>query len=324
MKTLTLESARKHSSNIVSKFGIYIIFLIIFMICSVQNKAFLSENNLLNVMRQISVYSMVAFAEMLLMIQGCLDLAASSTLALSGMLAVDVYLATESFVLAGIVAALSGALVNVISATLVTKLRIPSFLVGLAMSEIVRGAVLIYSDGIVVTMVGDFGKYGQGKFWGAIPYPVITMLIIAIVLSILLKYTRFGRNCYAMGGNEEAAKAAGIDVIKTRIVAYIFAGLIVGFAGFTMMSRINSGLPTAGEGYHTDAISGAVIGGASLSGGAGSVIGCLTGGVIIGIINNILNLNGISSYVQRVIKGAIIIVAVAIDMYTRKKKIQDI
>ena len=309
--------------KIVSKFGIYLVALGMVIICSLIHDKFLTERNIINIFRQVSFITIAGFAQTLLLISGGIDLALGSTMALSGIGALKVYLATGSMVL-GVLAGIVIAIVCcTASSILVTRLNLHPFITTLAMQGVVRGLVLLWTGGITISQVGDFGKLGQGSVLG-IPNPVIGMLLCMLFLSVILRHTTFGRKAFACGGNPEAARASGINVKGTLVRAYIVAGILIGISGVLMMSWMNSGLPTAAEGYEGDAIAAAVIGGTAFTGGGGTALGTLVGGLIVGIINNILNLCGVHSYVQQIIQGLIIVVAVALDMRSRKKRGQDI
>lgn len=305
--------------KIISRYGIYFIAVIIFLISAVASPSFCTSKNLISVLRQISVLTLLACAETVLIICGQIDLAAGAGLSLAGIFSIPVYLATGSIGIAIIAAMIIGMGCSLISGLCVTYLGLPAFIATLAMQMIMQGIVLLYTGGMPITQVGNFAVFGQGML-GSVPYPVLVMAVAIIILWIILGKTTFGRYMYAFGGNKEAARASGINIKKISMFAFAFAGAFIGLAGIMMMSRLNAGIPTAGDGYETDAIAAAVIGGASLSGGIGTAQGTLCGAIITGIISNILNLLGIQSYVQTIIKGLIIIGALALDVKSRGKK----
>jgi len=182
-----------------------------------------------------------------------------------------------------------------------------------------RGMVLLITGGKPIINIGDFTVLGQGYLFG-IPMPVLIMFVVFIVMSIILKRTKMGRYAYAIGGNEDAAIASGINVVRMKIYLFIIAGLCTGLAGVLLMSRINSGQPSAGIMYELDAITAAVVGGTSLSGGVGTMLGTLVGGLIVAILQNILNLTNVSPYWQQILKGLVIVLAVIMDQMTKSKK----
>lgn len=312
------KNAKKKFS--LDKYYIYIVTLGMIVLCSILNENFLSLNNMINILTQMTFTTIAAFAMTLLLITGVMDLALGSTMALAGIASVVVYQATTSFLVSLIVAVICGIICNAITGTLINKLHLHPFIVGLGTKQIFRGIVLLYTGGAVISQVGDFKKFGQGRLLGIIPYPIIVMFIIMAVLWIILEKTKFGRNAFATGGNAEAARASGVNTQKTVLISFLIAGIFTGIAGMMLMSRTASGYPNAAEGYEMDAMTAAVIGGTSFTGGVGTAIGTLIGGLIVAIINNILTLMGVQSYIQQILKGIIIVVAVAIDVNSRRKK----
>ena len=302
------------------KYYIYFITLGMIILCSFINSNFLTTKNLVNILTQMSFISIAAFAETLLLITGVMDLALGSTMAVTGVVAVKVYLSTGSMLIAMLVAIVFGVICNGITGSLVNKLHLHPFIVGLGTRQIYRGLILLYTGGVVISQVGDFNKLGQGRLFGVIPYPIIGMVLVMIILWIILEKTKFGRNAFATGGNSEAARASGIHIQKTVLTSFIIAGIFTAISGVMLMSRLAAGYPSAAEGYEMDAMTAAIIGGTSFTGGAGTALGTLMGGLLVGIINNILTLCGVQSYVQSVLKGIIIVVAVAIDVNSRRKK----
>lgn len=312
------KNAKKKFS--LDKYYIYIVTLGMIVLCSILNENFLSLNNMINILTQMTFTTIAAFAMTLLLITGVMDLALGSTMALAGIASVVVYQATTSFLASLIVAVIGGLICNAITGTLINKLHLHPFIVGLGTKQIFRGIVLLYTGGAVISQVGDFKKFGQGRLFGIIPYPIIVMFVIMAVLWIILEKTKFGRNAFATGGNAEAARASGVNTQKTVLISFLIAGIFTGIAGMMLMSRTASGYPNAAEGYEMDAMTAAVIGGTSFTGGVGTAIGTLIGGLIVAIINNILTLMGVQSYIQQILKGIIIVVAVAIDVNSRRKK----
>ena len=302
-----------------SKYSIYFVLLAMLIICSLLSPSFFSAKNLSNISRQISITTIISFGMTMLIIAGMIDLAAGSVMALSGLLAVAVYKATGSLFLAMVVGILIGLSCNLISGLVVTRFKTPPFIATLAMMMAARGAALLYTNGQNLYQLDDFVVLGQGDIFG-IPTPVIFMILIAILTWYLLNNTRFGRYLYAIGGNEEAARASGIKVNQTKMSAYAIAGAFVGLAGVLFMSRVNAGLPNAGMGFEFDAMTASIIGGTSFSGGVGTAMGTLVGAFIMGFLNNIMNLLGIQAYLQQIIKGGIIVIAVAYDIRTKNKK----
>ncbi len=303
-------------AEIYRRFGTILIFVGIFTLASIVSPTFLTEGNLTNVLRQVVVVSLLACGVTFIIILGHIDVSLGSVLALTGTVAASVMSMTQSLPLA-IAAGLGlGMLTGLINGFVVTYFRIPAFIMTLAMTTVARGAVLLYTGGVPVTNLGDFKIIGQGSL-GIIPVSVLILLFIIGISWVLLNKTKFGRYVYAVGGNQKAALASGINADRVVVKAFIFNGLLCAVAGIVYMSRINSGQPAGGLAYEFDAITAVVVGGTSLMGGTGTITGTIIGALIIGVINNILNLLNVSSYWQQIIKGLIIAVAVILDVKTK-------
>jgi len=316
------KNANKIWFQIKRKYGIFMVLVVFFILCSFVNENFLSVRNITNISRQISVTTILAFGETLLIIGGMLDLSCGSVLALSGLISVSIYTMTESLLLAFIVAITVGIICNTINGVMITKFNAPPFIATLAMMAMARGAALLYTKGQNIYQIGDYVKFGQGYIW-IIPTPIIFLVLIGIYTWYLLKHTRFGRSLYAIGGNEEAARASGINISQSKMLAFVINGVFVGIAGVLFMSRVNAGLPNGAVGYEFEALTATIIGGTSFSGGIGTAMGTVFGAFIVGFLNNIMNLLCVDSYLQRIIRGAIIALAVIYDIRakTLRKKI---
>jgi len=301
------------------RYNIFFVLLVLFAFCSVINPNFLSLDNLSNISRQLAVTTILAFGATLLIICGLLDLSAGSVLALSGVFSVSAYLATGSLLIAFIAGVLTGVACNVVNAVMVATFNAPPFIATLAMMAMARGVALRYTKGQNIYQIGDYTIFGQGFLFG-IPIPIIFLVAIFILTWYILRHTPFGRSLYAIGGNEEAAVASGIQVIKTKYIAYIINGALVGIAGILFMSRVNSGLPNGAIGFEFQALTAAIIGGTSFSGGIGTASGTLAGAFIVGFLDNIMNLTGVDSYLQQIIRGAIIALAVIYDIWAKKRR----
>lgn len=301
------------------KYTIFLVLIVFVIIASILNENFLAPNNVTNILRQVSVITIMALGAMGLIIGGMIDLSAGSVMAFSGVVAVMVYKATGSMLLAILVGIAVGAACNLVSAFFVATFDTPAFIVTLGMMMVARGAVLQITSGQNLLQLGDYVKLGQGSL-GSIPLPAIFLVIAAIIVWYLMSQTRFGRGLYAVGGNMEAARASGISVPKVQYQVFLMNGVLVGFAGVLFMSRVNAGLPNAGVGYELQAIMAPIIGGTSFSGGIGTTTGTIAGALIVGILNNIMNLMGVSSYIQQIVMGTIIAVAVTYDVWSKNKK----
>lgn len=303
-----------------SRYSIFIILLVVFVAASFLNENFLSSDNLFNVLRQVAVITIMAYGAMTLIIGGMIDLSAGAVMAFAGVASVMAYKSTGNILIALVVGIAIGVACNLVNAFLVATLRTPAFIVTLGMMLMARGAVLELTQGQNILQLGNFILIGQGNLNGILPIPVLILLVVTAVVWYLMNQTRFGRAVYAVGGNEEAARAAGIAVAQVKYKAYLINGILVGLAGVIFMARVNAGLPNAGVGYELQAITAPIIGGTSFSGGVGGVFGTLAGALIVGILGNIMNLIGIGSYVQQVVMGLIIVVAVAYDVFSKRGK----
>jgi len=305
--------------KLIQRHGILLVLIALFIISSLINKNFLSVRNLTNISRQISITTILAFGQTILIIAGMLDLSCGSVLALAGLLSVSVYKQTESLILAFFVAIVIAVICNFLNGLMVTKFRTPPFIATLAMLTMARGAALLYTNGQNIYQIGKYTFFGQGSVW-VIPTPIIFFFLVGLATWYILTHTRLGRTLYAIGGNEEAAIASGINVNRRKMQAYLVNGVMVGIAGVLFMSRVNAGLPNGAVGYEFEALTSAVIGGTSFSGGLGTAGGTVIGAFIVGILNNMMNLAGLNAYLQQVIRGAIIALAVIYDMHAKKMR----
>jgi inositol transport system permease protein len=306
-------------ASIKQKYSIFMVLLTLFVICSLSNPNFLSINNLSNISRQLSVTTILAFGETILIISGMIDLSAGSVVALSGILAVASFKATESLLLSLAVGVSVGVACNMINAMMITNFKVPPFIATLAMQTMARGVALLYTKGQNILRLGDFVRFGQGSIAG-IPTPIIFMTCIFGITWYTLRHTRFGRSIYAIGGNEEASVASGINVVLVKYKAFLFNGVLVGIAGVLFMSRVNAGLPNGAINFEFQALTAAIIGGTSFSGGIGTAAGTLAGAFIVGFLDNIMNLTGVDSYVQQIVRGAIIALAVIYDIWAKGRR----
>lgn len=305
----------------MEKYSIFIVLLAMIILCSILNRNFLSTGNISNIMKQLAVSTILAYGEMLLIISGMLDLSSGAVLALAGVLSISSYKSTGSLAVALTVALLIGVLCNLVNALMVTNLKAPPFIATLAMQQVARGIALLFTKGQNILQLNKYVVFGQGSI-GPIPISIIIMVLITVVVWYILRHTRFGRSLYAIGGNEEAAVASGLNVKKIKYVVFVINGLLVGISGVLFMSRVNAGLPNGAVGYEMEGLTAAIVGGTSFSGGVGTAMGTLAGGLIIGCLNNIMNLVGVDSYVQQIVKGVIIALAVIWDIRSKSQKTQ--
>jgi ribose transport system permease protein len=305
-------------SGIWQKFGPLLALVLLFIVITVLNPSFMEPNNILNLLRQTSINALIAFGMTFIILTGGIDLSVGSILALSSALMAGMMVSGMDPILAILVGILLGAIMGIINGILVSKGKMAPFIVTLATMTIFRGLTLVYTDGKPITGIGDsvmFQMLGRGYFLG-VPVPAVVMVIAFLILWFLLHKTSFGRKTYAIGGNERASRISGIKVDRVKVAIYGLAGTMAAIAGAILTSRLNSAQPTAGQSYEMDAIAAVVLGGTSLSGGKGRLFGTLVGVLIIGTLNNGMNLLGVSSFYQQVVKGAVILIAVLLD---RKK-----
>ncbi|MDF2801858.1 MAG: permease component of ribose/xylose/arabinose/galactoside ABC-type transporter [Anaerocolumna sp.] len=307
------------NTPIKEKYSIFIVLFVMIFLCSFLNENFLSSNNLSNIMKQLAVSTILAYGEMLLIISGMLDLSSGSVLALSGVISIMAYQASGSLVVAVIVAIAVAVVCNLINAVMITNLNAPPFIATLVMMQVARGVALLITNGQNILQLKGYVIFGQGNI-GPVPISIIITIVITIIIWYILRHTRLGRSLYAIGGNEEASVAAGIKVKKNKYIVFIINGVLVGIAGILFMSRVNAGLPNGAIGYEMEGLTAAIVGGTSFSGGVGSTMGTLAGALIIGCLNNIMNLVGVDSYIQQIVKAIIIALAVIWDIRSKSKK----
>lgn len=302
-------------TSLVEKIIPFIGLILLIVVISIMNSAFLDLSNLLNLLRQVSINGLIAFGMTFVILTGGIDLSVGSILALSSAFTAILITSGLDPIVALIVGVIGGFLLGVFNGVLVTFGSMAPFIATLATMTIFRGLTLVVTDGNPITNLGDsymFQLFGKGYFFG-IPVPAVTMIIVFIILAIILQKTTFGRHTYAIGGNEVASKISGIKVNRVKILIYGISGLMSALAGAILTSRLNSAQPTAGTSYELDAIAAVVLGGTSLTGGKGRIVGTFIGVLIIGVLNNGLNLLGVSSFYQQVVKGIVILIAVLID-----------
>jgi len=299
------------------KFGMLAAFFLICLLLSLVSPHFFTLQNLTIVLRQVSINGILAVGVTFVIITGGIDLSLGSVVALTGVMAALFAHPGEYPLIVPLAIGISvGVIVGALNGLVVTWGKVAPFIVTLGMMTIARGLALVVSGGRPVTNLSDaFNTIGGGSFL-RIPIPILLFVAVVAVSSFILNQTRTGRYMYAVGGNEHAAYAAGLRVKRVKLFAYMICSGFAGLAGIVLASRINTGQPNAGVAYELDAIAAVVIGGTSLSGGIGSIGGTVLGVLLIGVINNGLDLLNVSSYYQQIVKGVIIIAAVLID---RKK-----
>ena len=314
----TAPRRRIANPQIMQLFGVFVALVVLGIFLSIASKGrFSSPENLLTVARQASITVIVGVGVTFIMITGNIDLAVGSYLALSGIFLANMIVLGVPWGLAVIMTMVALGLLQLLVGTAIAKQRLNSLIVTLAMLSIARGVALSWSGGKPVYIENDsFMKIGNG-YWGPIPIPVIIAACVLIIGQFVLRKTRFGRYVYAVGGNEEAARSSGIDTDRIKISVFVISGFMTGLAGCVMAGRLFSGSPVAGQGFELDVIASVVIGGTSLNGGVGSMIGTLIGALMVGAINNGLTILGVEYYYQLMAKGIIIFLAILIDRWTK-------
>lgn len=292
------------------------------VVITFMNSNFLTTNNLLNLLLQVTANAFIAFGMTFVILKGGIDLSVGSILALSSAITAGLIGYGLPVPLALIIAIVLGAVLGAINGVLISYGKLAPFIVTLATMTIFRGATLVYTNGNPITKgLSDtflFQFLGQGYVVG-IPFPVILMLIVFLILYVVLHKTAFGKSVYAIGGNEKAAYISGVKLNKVKIIIYTISGIMASISGLIITSRLSSAQPTAGASYEMDAIAAVVLGGTSLSGGKGRIVGTLIGALIIGVLNNGLNLIGVSAFWQQVVKGIVILIAVLLDRFKVNK-----
>lgn len=301
--------------------GIIIVLLLIGIMLSILSPVFLTTDNLITVLRQISTNMYLALGMTFVMILGGIDLSVGSIVAMCGTLIVG-FIVTNGIPMipAIILGILIGTFLGFVNGIVIAKFQVPAFIITLATMNVARGIAYVYSGGRSTRIVDDsFNRIGTG-YIGFLPLPVLYMIILIFIFIILLNKTEFGTYVYAVGGNRESARLSGVPIKKVEIIVYTLSGFLSAFAGLVLCSRLYSGQPSVGDGYELDAIAACVLGGVSMAGGVGRISGTIFGVIVIGIINNGLNLMNVSSYWQLIVKGFIIAIAVLIDSYKGKYK----
>lgn len=303
-----------------SNTGILIALIVMIVFFSVSTKAFFSTNNFTNIARQISITGICAVGMTMVILTGGIDLSVGSLIGLAAVCGAKMMSGGMSIPLALIITLLLGVLVGIINASCINWLKIPAMIATLGTQISIRGAVYLISGGMpVYGLPESFKVLGQESI-GILPISMIIMVIVFILGYVILNKTVFGRRIYGIGGNTETARLSGVNVKKEIYKIYCFAGFMGALAGLILMSRVNSGQPSAGDGYEMDIITAVVLGGVSVSGGEGKISKVIIGVIFMGILANGMMMMNINDYWQRVVKGIVLLVAVAIDIRSKEKK----
>lgn len=298
--------------DVLARYGTFIALILLIVVAALLSPRFLSPVNLMNVLRQTAIVGVLGIGMTFVILTAGIDLSVGAMLALSAVLLAGTLESSGNILLAMLAAVLAGMGVGLGNGLGVTLGRVQPFVMTLGMLGIARSLAFLYTGGQPIPVLDkDFLMLGIGYLW-KIPIPSIIFIAILIVAALVLRYTPFGRAVYAIGSNEEAARLSGIEVGRVKTAVYVISGFTAGISAIMYCSQFASAPPIAGEGYELDAIAAVVVGGTSLFGGQGGVIGTFFGALIIGILSNILNLMGVSPFAQPLAKGALIILAVLI------------
>ncbi len=292
--------------------------IVLFILASVVSSNFLSSSKLINVLRLITDVDILACGMSFVLISGNINIAYDGLIALLGCMACIIMTKTGNLLLAVIVPVAMGMVIGYLFGICVTTFKVPAFIVGLAFTSMASGSVMLITNGVMISSsgLGNFSVLGQG-YIGIVPICVIIMVAVIIISHVILSRSCFGRQVYAVGGNRAAAITYGVDADKVIRRVYVIDGIFLAIGSVVYMSRMNHGEPTGGDGYAFDALTAACVGGVSISGGTGNIVGAFFGAAIVGILNNLLNLMNVNANWQDVVSGIVIVAAVTIDMYVQ-------
>jgi ribose transport system permease protein len=314
-------SALNKPADAIRRMSVLGILLLICVVFALGSSEFLTASNLLNVALQTSIIAIVAIGMTFVIFTAGIDLSVGSLMALCGAVAAGIAVRQGMDTYLSISIALGvGMFLGAVNGLMVVKGGIPPFVATLSMLAIARGLTLVYTEGRPLAGLDErFIYWGTGQVLG-IPLPVIIMIIIAVVAHIITRYTPFGLHVYSTGGNEETTRLAGISPDRIKMAVYMISGILAALGGILLTARLWSAQPNAAVGWELDAIAAPVLGGTSLFGGVGSIGGTVIGAFIIGVLSNGLNLMGVPSYYQQVIKGLVLILAVTVDLINKRRR----
>jgi ribose transport system permease protein len=302
--------------------AVWLMLVGVILLFSVFVPNFATANNFITILRQVANIGILSVGMTFVIIAGGIDLSIGNLMGLVGVLSA---LLMTKFglhpVLACAAGIFAGFLIGLLNGLFITYTHMPALICTLGMSYVVRGVAFILTNGYPIYRLPESIKFlGQGYFLKIIPASVLIMAGIIVIGAIIMNQTHLGRQFYALGGNEEAARLAGINILHTRIVSYVICGLLAAVSGLVMMSRVNSGQALSGNGMEMDALIACVVGGVSVSGGEGRATGMIGGMLVMGVLANGLAVGGVSEYVQMIVKGGVLIIVVAVDCLSRYRK----
>jgi ribose transport system permease protein len=296
-----------------------LVIVTISVFISVTNIQFISSRNILNILQQISVVGIVSMGMAMVLISGGIDLSVGAIISLTCSLVAKLIVMDVNVWVAVLIGLAAATLCGFINGLIISKTGCAPFIITLGTLSIFQGTALVVTSGRIVNLSGQFDFLGRAHF-SFVPTYVLVFLVVCVIFYIILNYSRYGRRIYAMGGNEEATYLSGIKVDRYKLRVYSLNGFVVGIASLVLLSRLGSGNPVMGNGYELQSIAAAVIGGVTLDGGRGSVVGCFLGVLLLGIISNSLNILGVSPFYQNMVLGAIIVFAVIMSNLGKGKR----
>ena len=305
----------------IKEYSIFLILLFMIILSSIFIPNFRSTDNIINIIRQVSALAIVGFGQFFCIVSGGLDLSQGSTIGLTSVLIAGfVYYGNLSTPLSIIIALLICMLIGLINGILIVYARVNPFIATLSTMTIIKGVNFLYSRGLPISGLPEgFSFIGRGYIW-LIPFPIILLIALAIITHIFSTQTATGRSIFAIGGNEEASKLSGLNVNMIKVLVYVMSGLFAGLAAVIITSRIMAGQPTVGEPMLFDIITAVILGGTSLSGGKGKVLGVMAAALILGLLSNAMVLLRINTYWQWIIKGIVLVIAVVIDARSQREQ----
>ncbi|MDU7708298.1 MAG: ABC transporter permease [Clostridium sp.] len=314
---MKLKSKERKGTSYV---GILIALIALCIVLTFTSKSFLTAANLLNVSQQISTNFLIAIGMTFIILLGGIDLSVGSVIAVTGLMMGIMMKSWDLPVAASLfLGLLFASVIGLVTGLLITGFELPPFIATLGMMSIARGAAYTITEGQpIYTFPKEFLAI-TGRYGGIPVFTILIMIVMFVIAAYVLKYTKYGRYIYAIGGNENCAKLSGINVKKIKCIAYVISGFCCGVAAIVLTSRLDSAVPTNADGAELDAIAAVVIGGTSMNGGEGTLVGTIIGTMIIGIVANGLNLLNVPQGAQRMVKGGIIVLAVIVDVIRRKK-----
>ena len=322
--------------SLLARFAPLLFLIVLIAGFAIFEPRFLTPLNLFNILRQVSIYGLLAIGMTFVILTAGIDLSIGSLVAFAGLVAAAVSkgglsnrftvgagqeAASQGWYLAALAAIGVGVAGGLLQGFAITRLKVPPFVVTLGGMSAWRGAALLFAAGGPISgFEPDFVWIGQGKIFNQVPVPVIIFLTFAVLAHVVLRYTRYGRQIYAVGGNPEAARLSGLNVRAVITSVYVIMGFFAGLGGFVLAARLNSAEAVAGTGYELTVIASVVIGGTSLFGGLGTIFGTVIGTILIGVLLNGLVLMNVSAYIQQIIIGIIIVLAVAFDTFAKSRR----